>query len=77
MTVHIPKRDPPRRQNSETKWPNGVLSAGRIIDILESLSTMRSTYDYEIVLWLLANYVEPFGKLGGLDGLVVTKQEDL
>lgn len=77
MMEHVPKQDPPKRQNQEKKWPNGVLWGRRVVDILECLSTTGHTYDYEVVLWLVTHYVEPFGRIGGLDGLVVIKKEHL
>ena len=75
--VYIPKRDPMVRESGETKWPSGVLSGGRIIDMMESLSSTGKVNDYALVLWLQEHYVVPFGRIERLDGLVVTDKEDL
>lgn len=42
----------------------------------ETLSFRRTEYDYSIVMWLIANYIEPFGRIDRQDGLVVTKDDD-
>ncbi|KAF2826276.1 hypothetical protein CC86DRAFT_292942, partial [Ophiobolus disseminans] len=77
MTIHVPQHDTAKRQNEQKKWPNGVLWGRRIIDIIECLSTTGEIYDYEVALWLRTHYVEPFGRIDGLDGLVVTEKEHL
>jgi hypothetical protein len=63
------------RQNAV--WPHGVASGGTIIDMLECLSTTTRTSDYELVLWLQTHYIEPFGRIERLDGLIVTEPKDM
>jgi hypothetical protein len=46
---HVPTMDPAQRQNAETKWRHGVLNAGRVIDMLETLSRTKYEYDQEVV----------------------------
>ncbi|KAH7073910.1 hypothetical protein BKA63DRAFT_604208 [Paraphoma chrysanthemicola] len=66
-----------RDGSSDERWPDGVLSGGMVIDLLECLSRTTQTPDYALVLWLKAHYVEPFGRIERLDGLVVTETQDL
>jgi hypothetical protein len=67
---------PMLRNNDVQKWPNGVISGGIIIDMLELFSRTGEDYDYKLVLWLQMHYISPFGRIERLDGLVVTKDED-
>jgi len=62
------------RRNGEAKWPHGVASGGTVTDMLEYLSLTKVTNDYGIVLWLQAHYVESFGRIERLDGLVVNDE---
>ncbi|EAT91297.2 hypothetical protein SNOG_01648 [Parastagonospora nodorum SN15] len=62
------------RRNGETKWPHGVASGGTVTDMLEHLSLTKITSDYAIVIWLQAHYIEPFGRIERLDGLVVNDE---
>jgi hypothetical protein len=72
-----PMPDPQYRQyDGEEQWPNGVLSGGMVIDLLECLSASTRTPDYALFLWLKAHYVEPFGRIERLDGLVVAETQD-
>jgi hypothetical protein len=59
------------RQRGETKWPHGVIAGGTLIDMLEYLNVTIRTSDHALVLWLHAHYIEPFGRIERLDGLVV------
>jgi hypothetical protein len=61
---------------SETHWPHGVLSGGTLIDILESLSTTANVADSAYTQWLHTHYIEPFGLVDRLDGLVVQHADD-
>jgi hypothetical protein len=74
---HVPTMDPAQRQNAETKWRHGVLNAGRVIDMLETLSRTKYEYDQEVVQWLTEQYVKPYGKFDRVDGLVVRSKEHL
>ncbi|KAH7089529.1 hypothetical protein FB567DRAFT_618742 [Paraphoma chrysanthemicola] len=65
-----------RDGNSDDRWPDGVLSGGMVIDLLECLSRTTREPDYALVLWLKAHYIEPFGRIERLDGLVVTETQD-
>lgn len=47
-----------------------------MIDLLECLSHTTQKTDYAFVLWLQSHYIEPFGRIERLDGLVVTQEED-
>jgi hypothetical protein len=69
--------DPAQRQNAETKWRHGVLNAGRVIDMLETLSRTKYEYDQEVVQWLTEQYVKPYGKFDRVDGLVVRSKDHL
>jgi hypothetical protein len=69
-----PKPQPNLRRNGEKKWPHGVASGGTVTDMLEYLSLTKVTSDYGIVLWLNAHYIEPFGRIERLDGLVVNDE---
>jgi hypothetical protein len=69
--------DPAQRQNAETKWRHGVLNAGRVIDMLETLSRTKYEYDQEVVQWLTEQYVKPYGKFDRVDGLVVRFKDHL
>jgi hypothetical protein len=75
--LQTPKLHGILRANKVKNWSRGVLSGGIVIDMLERLSTTTRTSDYAIVLWLQAHFIEPFGRVERLDGLVVTKEEDL
>jgi hypothetical protein len=59
------------------RWPRGVLAGGIVIDMLEHLSGTSTTSDYSMVLWLQAHYIEPFGRIERLDGMVVTEEDDM
>jgi hypothetical protein len=75
--LETPRLEGMLRRSEVTRWPYGVLSGGIVIDMLECLSTTSRTSDYAIVLWLQAHYIEPFGRIERLDGLVVEEDEDL
>ncbi|KAF1918113.1 hypothetical protein BDU57DRAFT_410384, partial [Ampelomyces quisqualis] len=68
---------PPLRQNAEKRWPHGVLSGGTVIDMLEYLSLTAHASDYVFVMWLQRHYIQPFGRIERLDGLLVTHDQDL
>jgi hypothetical protein len=69
--------NPMPRQSGVPKWSHGVLSGGVVIDMLECLSMTTRTTDYELILWLQAHYIEPFGRIERLDGLVVTEEKHM
>jgi hypothetical protein len=48
-----------------------------IIGMLECLSRTTLSTDYELVLWLQAHYIEPFGRVEMLDGIVVTEDKHM
>lgn len=70
----VPKPQPILGRNGEKKWRHGVASGGTVTDMLEYLSLTKVTSDYGIVIWLQAHYIEPFGRIERLDGLVVNDE---
>lgn len=75
--VERPRAHPPSlRNNAETRWPRGVLSGGTVIDMLEYLSVTAEPSDYAFVMWLHRHYIQPFGRIERLDGLLVMHDED-
>jgi hypothetical protein len=45
--------------------------------MLEYLSRTALSADYELVLWLQTHYIEPFGRVDRLDGIVVTEEQHM
>ncbi|KAH7412120.1 hypothetical protein DE146DRAFT_771989 [Phaeosphaeria sp. MPI-PUGE-AT-0046c] len=68
---------PDQQQVQKPRWPLGVLSGGVIIDMLEHLSQTARVDDYALVLWLQKHYIEPFGRIDRLDGLIVANDTHL
>jgi hypothetical protein len=65
------------QQNGAPGRPHGVASGGTVIEMLECLSTTTRTSDYKLILWLQTHYIDPFGRIERLDGLVVTESKDM
>ncbi|KAL5121488.1 hypothetical protein ACEQ8H_000560 [Pleosporales sp. CAS-2024a] len=61
--------------NNGQQWPHGVVAGGMIIDMLECLSRTIDPKDYALAIWLQKHYIEPFGRIERLDGLVVTERD--
>ncbi|OAL55620.1 hypothetical protein IQ07DRAFT_595298 [Pyrenochaeta sp. DS3sAY3a] len=73
-TTHIVRPDPPVRQNTTTHYPHGVLSGGMLLDLLTQLTQLTchpAPYDYHLFAWLQKHYLDPFGTVDRLDGIVV------
>ena len=75
--LRMSKFGPMLRQNGTLRWPHGVISGGVVIDMLECFSATNQMSDYELVQWLQAHYIEPFGRIERLDGLVITDKKDM
>lgn len=68
---------PAHKQIQRFCWPMGVLSGGVIIDMLEYLSHTAREADRALVLWLQKHYIEPFGRVDRLDGLIVSDESHM
>ncbi|KAI4946494.1 hypothetical protein J4E91_007182 [Alternaria rosae] len=64
------------RETMEGRWPDGVLSGGALIQMLEDLSRSSKTEDWQICVWL-DGFAARFGRFHNSDGLIVTDAHEM